>query len=146
MRIFYRCALDSRKMFPLRSSRTVSEKAMLDQPIPVQAAQVKCEVIEYNGHLALRFHGEFFPSLLGVFFGFTVSSETTRADAEALAEQLNRHCGHMLAGFMDHAGLTEAEHLALVEMYDDMGLLDPNLDELKARCAPACPLPAVAAE
>jgi hypothetical protein len=115
---------------------------MLDQPVPVQSAQVKCEVIEYNGHLALRFHGGFFPSLLGVFFGFTISPETTHAEVEALAEQLNRHCGDMLAGFMDHAGLSEAAQLALVEMYDDMGLLGPDMDELRTRCSPA-PTPPV---
>ena len=110
---------------------------MLDKVVPVQAAAMRCRVEEYDGHLALRFEGDFLPSMLGVFFGFIVKSETTRGQAEALAEQLNQHCGDMLAGFRDHAALSENEQLALVEMYDDMGLLGPDMDELRARCAPA---------
>ena len=104
---------------------------------------MRCRVEEYDGHLALRFEGDFFPSMLGVFFGFIVKPETTRAEAEALAEQLNRHCGDMLAGFRDHAGLSEDEQLALVETYDQMGLYGPDMDELRARCAPAATPPEV---
>lgn len=110
---------------------------MFEAPAPTQTATTSCRVIKHEGGLAISLNSDFFPSLLGVEFSLTLMPETTHAEAEALAAQLDRQCPGMLAGFRDHSGLSAEEQDALVELYDDMGLLEPSLDELKARCAPA---------
>jgi hypothetical protein len=78
-----------------------------------------------DGRLCIRFEGGMFRSMLGKLFGLMLTPETTREQAEALAELLEKHCHHMFVASLDHEGLSDEERLALTQMYDEMGWLDP---------------------
>ena len=84
-----------------------------------------------DGRLCIRFEGGMFPSLVGKLFGLTLTPETTREQAQALAAQLEKHCPHLFVAFLDYEGLSEEERLTLTRMdNNETGLLDPlNEDE-----------------
>ena len=85
-----------------------------------------------DGQLCIQFDG-MFRSLLGMLFGLRLTPGTTREEAEALATELRKRCSHLFMAHLEHGGLSEAELDALTEMYDDLGLLDPDpfLDALE---------------
>lgn len=81
-----------------------------------------------DGSLCIRFEGGMFRTLLGKLFGLTLMPETSEQEAESLAALLDKHCTSLFVASLDHDGLSEEDRLALTQMYDQMGLLDP-LDE-----------------
>jgi hypothetical protein len=82
-----------------------------------------------DGRLCIRFESGMFRTLLGKVFGLMLSPETTQAEAEALAAMLDKHSTHFFVASLEHEGTTEEERQWLLQIYDDMGLLDPVEDE-----------------
>lgn len=77
-----------------------------------------------DGRFCVQFESGMFRTLLGKVFGLMLTPETTRAEADALASMLDKHCSHLIIASLEHEGMTDAERQWLTEMYDDMGLLD----------------------
>ena len=57
----------------------------------------------------------------GKLFGLMLTPKTTREQAEALTELLEKHCHYMFVASLDYEGLSDEERLALTQMYDETG-------------------------